>query len=136
FAGFSSAFFAQSSQQTAISSLPTLTLIPPSLMSQSHTGHFFVFFISSPFSLSLSIAASCKGAAGVSDVEMIVRRGKAACQALAAFADGPADGVAAHGGGRAAELAAEGAGEMAVAGKAEFEGERGQVGLAVGQPFE
>src|SRR5262245_9386183 len=50
FAGFSSAFFAQSSQQTVISLPPTLTLIPPSLMSQSHTGHFVVF-IRCPFSL-------------------------------------------------------------------------------------
>jgi hypothetical protein len=37
------AFLAQSSQQTVISFSPTLTLIPPSVISQSHTGHFFVF---------------------------------------------------------------------------------------------
>src|SRR5262245_17611266 len=48
FAGFSSAFFAQSSQQTVISLPPALTLIPPSLMSQSHTGHLVVF-IACPF---------------------------------------------------------------------------------------
>src|SRR5262249_33993739 len=117
FAGFSSAFFAQSSQQTVISLPPTLTLIPPSLMSQSHTGHFLVFFISSPFSLSLSFAATCKGAAGVSDEEMIVGRGKSDFQILAHFAKRSAAGVASHVGGRAAELAAKGVGEVAVAGK-------------------
>src|ERR1700752_2030051 len=45
FAGSSSAFFAQSSQQTVISLPATLTLIPPSLMSQSHTGHLLVFIV-------------------------------------------------------------------------------------------
>ena len=43
FAGSAFAFLAQSSQQTTISLPPTFTLIPSSLMSQSHTGHFLVF---------------------------------------------------------------------------------------------
>jgi hypothetical protein len=43
FAGLALAFFAQSSQQTVISLPPTFTWIPLSLISQSHTGHFFVF---------------------------------------------------------------------------------------------
>src|SRR5262245_48223733 len=86
FAGISSTFFAQSSQQTMISLPPTLTLIPPSLMSQSHTGHFFVFFIWCPFSLSLCFAAPCKSGAGVSDGEIVARREKSDFQILAHFA--------------------------------------------------
>src|SRR5262245_23729024 len=38
--GSAFAAFTQSSQQTVISLPPTLTLIPPSLISQSQTGHF------------------------------------------------------------------------------------------------
>ena len=48
FAALSIAFLAQSSQQTVISLSPTLTLIPPSVISQSHTGHFFVFMRVTP----------------------------------------------------------------------------------------
>ncbi len=36
---FAIASFAQSSQQTVISFPPTVTLTPPSVISQSHTGH-------------------------------------------------------------------------------------------------
>src|SRR5262245_10088293 len=50
FAGSDSASFAQSSQQTVISFSPILTLIPPSLISQSHTGHL-VAFINHSFQL-------------------------------------------------------------------------------------
>src|SRR5262245_37442541 len=42
FVGLSLAFMAQSSQQTVISLPATFTLMPPPLISQSHTGHFFV----------------------------------------------------------------------------------------------
>ena len=42
FAALSIAFMAPSSQQTVISLPPTLTLIPPSVISQSQTGHFIV----------------------------------------------------------------------------------------------
>jgi hypothetical protein len=43
------ASFAQSSQQTVISFPPTVTLTPPSLISQSHTGHFSAAIIASFF---------------------------------------------------------------------------------------
>src|SRR5262245_1554570 len=46
-AAASFAFLAQSSQQTTITLPPTLTWMPPSLISQSHTGHF-VEFMTSP----------------------------------------------------------------------------------------
>src|SRR2546426_12830373 len=49
FAGLFFAFCAQLLQQTVISWPPTLTLIPPSLISQSHTGHFFAFMRYPPF---------------------------------------------------------------------------------------
>jgi hypothetical protein len=42
FAGLFFAFSARSSQQTVISFPTAVTLIPPSLISQSHTGHFLV----------------------------------------------------------------------------------------------
>jgi len=45
-------------------------------------------------------------------------------------------GVAAHVGGCAAELAAEGFGKVAMVGKAEFEGKRSEIVLASGQSFE
>lgn len=141
FAGVSSAFFAQSSQQTVISLPPTLTLIPPSLMSQSHTGHFFVFFIKCPFSLSLCFAASCKSGAGVSDEEIVARREKSDFQILAHFAKRSARelhsiGDASRVGRRVAELMAKGVCEVAVTGKAEFEGERGEIVRAVGESLE
>src|SRR5581483_1651131 len=74
--------------------------------------------------------------AGDSREDRIVRRGKSDFQILAHFAERPAAGVAAHFGGRATELAAEGVGEMAVAGKSEFEGECSEVVGAIGQSFE
>src|SRR5262249_51316367 len=43
FSGSSRALSAQSSQQTVISLPPTVTFLPPSLISQSHTGHFSTF---------------------------------------------------------------------------------------------
>ena len=45
--GLSFAFLAQSSQQTVICLVPTFTLIPPSLISQSHTGHLLTFMLGS-----------------------------------------------------------------------------------------
>src|SRR5262245_10835207 len=58
FAGLALAFFAQSSQQTVISVPPTFTGIPPSLISQSHTGHFFVFMAYLPgFELTIRVTA-------------------------------------------------------------------------------
>ena len=48
----------------------------------------------------------------------------------------PIAGIAAHAGRRATELAAERIGEVAVAGKAEFEGELGEIVRAIGQSSE
>jgi len=66
----------------------------------------------------------------------IAKRGKSDYQILAHFAKRAVTGAAAHVGGRAAELAAEGVGEVAVAGKTEFEGERGEIVRALGQSVE
>jgi hypothetical protein len=135
FAGLSSAFVAQSSQQTVISLPPTLTLIPPSLMSQSQTGHFFVF-IKISFNLSLSLAAFCTSGAAVSDEEIVARLEKSDFQILAHFAQAAVAGISAHVGGRAAKLAPESVRKVAVAGKAEFEGKQGQIIRAIGQSFQ
>ena len=67
---------------------------------------------------------------------MLARREESDFQILAHFAKRRRLALAAHLGGRAAELAAEGVGEVAVAGEAEFEGERGKIAGAVGQAFE
>jgi hypothetical protein len=67
---------------------------------------------------------------------MVTRRDQSDFQILAQFAQRPAAGAVAHGGRRAAELAAEGVGEVAVAGKAEVEGQRCQIVRAAGQSFE
>ena len=67
---------------------------------------------------------------------MVARQEKSNFQILAHFAKGSATGVAAYVGGRAAELASEGVGEVAVAGKAQVEGERSQIVCAVSESFE
>src|SRR5262245_34342079 len=67
---------------------------------------------------------------------MVTGRDKSDFQILAQFAERSAAAALAHGGGGAAELAAEGVGEVAVAGKAEVEGQRSQVVRAAGQSFE
>ena len=50
-AGFSLAFSTHSSQQTVISFPATVTLIPPSLIAQSQTGHLLVFMSLSPLKM-------------------------------------------------------------------------------------
>jgi hypothetical protein len=50
-AGFSFAFSTHSSQQTVISFPATVTLIPPSLIAQSQTGHLLVFMSLSPLKM-------------------------------------------------------------------------------------
>src|SRR5262249_18771933 len=67
--------------------------------------------------------------------DTIARREKSGFQILAHFGQGAA-GDLAHVGGGAAELAAEGVGEVAVAGKAQVEGQRGEVAGAAGQSVE
>ena len=54
-------------------------------------------------------------------------------QNLAHFAKHPLTGIASHIGWSPAELAAKGVGEVAMAGKPEFEGKRGKVARAFGQ---
>src|SRR5437867_1926071 len=136
FAGLFFAFCAQSSQQTVISWPLTLTLIPPSLISQWHTGHFFAFMTLPPFletQTNTSVAASF---AGDSLRSIVARRGRSDYQILAHFTKRSAARVAAHLGGCATKLTVEGVGEVAVTGKTEVEGERGEILRAVGQSFE
>jgi len=73
---------------------------------------------------------------GDSREDIIAGLEKSDFQILAYFAKRSATGVAAQVRGRAAKLAAEGIGEVAVAREAEFEGERGEIIRAVGQMFE
>ena len=136
FDGFSSAVLAQSSQHTVISLPPTLTLIPPSLMSQSHTGHFAVF-ISVPFSYGfLSFSKPLLGFQLFSTGGMIRRRGISDFQILAHFAQAALAGREPGFGRRDAEFFAKGVGEMAVAGKTEFQRQRGQIVGSIGQSFQ
>ena len=67
---------------------------------------------------------------------MVARQKSSDYQILAQFAEFPPPSVVAHRGGRAAELAAKGIGEMAVAGKAEVEGQGGDVVGAAGQSLQ
>ena len=67
---------------------------------------------------------------------MVARREKSNFQILAHFAKRSATGVPAHVGGRAAELPSEGVGEVAMAGKPQFEGECSQIVCAIGKSFE
>jgi hypothetical protein len=123
------AFFAQSSQQTVISLLPTSTWIPPSLISQSHTGHFFVFMA---YLLGLEVTIRVAAILRDDHEDMVARQKKSDFQILAHFAKRSAAGLTAHVGGRAAELPSEGVGEMAMAGKPQFEGEGSQIVCASG----
>jgi hypothetical protein len=130
FAGLALAFFAQSSQQTVISLPPTFTWIPPSLISQSHTGHFFVFMAYlHGFELIIRVVAIVLRNA---HEDRVARQEKSNFQILAHFAKRSAAGVAAYAGGRAAELTSEGVGEVAVAGKPQFESECSQILRAIG----
>jgi hypothetical protein len=67
---------------------------------------------------------------------MVARQKKSDFQILAHFAEGSAAGVTAHSGGCAAELTSEGVGEVAMAGKSQFEGKCRQIACAVSQWFE
>src|SRR5262249_45697659 len=124
---------AQSSQQTVISLPATLTLIPPSLISQSHTGHFFVF-IRGPLKrkkgkVAATLAADCRE-------DTIARREKSGFKIIAHLGQGAEGGAGEHVGGGASELAAEGVGKVAVTGEGEVQCQRGQVPGAAGQPLE
>jgi hypothetical protein len=68
--------------------------------------------------------------------DMVTEGQKSDFQILAHFAKHSAAGVAAHVGGRKAELVAEDVCEVAVAGKAKFEGEPGEIVRSVRQLFE
>ena len=68
--------------------------------------------------------------------DTVARREDSGFQILAQFAQHTVAGMATDIGGCAAELATEGLGKMAVAGKAQFEGQRGEVVRAIGQPME
>jgi hypothetical protein len=74
--------------------------------------------------------------AGDAHEDNIARREKSYYQILAHFAKRAAAGVTAHVGGRPAEFAVEGIGEVAVAGKAEFESERSEIVRAADQSVE
>src|SRR5262245_52523284 len=74
--------------------------------------------------------------AAVSDERIVSRRERSDFQILAHFAQSALAGATPHVRRRAAEFTAERVGEMTVAGKAQFEGERGQIIRAIGKPFE
>src|SRR5262245_58192885 len=84
---------------------------------------------------SLWFAAAFRAAA-VSDERIVSRREVSDFQILAHFAQTALIDGAAHFRGRAAEFAAEGVGEMAMAGEAQFQGERGQIIRAISQPLQ
>ena len=83
--------------------------------------------------MAASVAATF---AAVADEARVTRPEKSGFQILAHFAERSTGGLAAYLGGRTAEFAAEGVGEVAVAGKAEVEGKRGKIVRPVGQVFE
>ena len=68
--------------------------------------------------------------------DMLARQNKSDFQILAHFAKRSAAGDAAHIGGRAAEFTSEGVSEVAVTGKPQFEGERGEIVCSIGESFE
>src|SRR5215813_13830072 len=73
--------------------------------------------------------------AAVSDERIVSRRERSDFQILAHFAQPASAGVAPHIRRRAAKFAAEGICEMAMAGKTQFESQRGQIIRAISQAF-
>src|SRR5262245_17261269 len=83
----------------------------------------------------ISFTAAFVIAAAVSDERIVSRRERSDFQILAHFAQSAAAGATPHVGRREAKFTAEGVGEMTMAGKAQFEGKRGQIIRAISQAF-
>jgi hypothetical protein len=96
-----------------------------------HSISFRVIFIGTRTNAIVASAIAC-----VSCGDRIAGGEKSDFQILAHFAERSATRVAAHLGWSSAELTAEGIGEVAMAGKAEFDGELSKIVRAIGESFE